>query len=97
MLIENDDDYKVLIKILVAHPGSSTRDLRKHLKVSGHDWDKTKINSLLYKMLKANLVSKEILDGTRPYWTAQTSGLQINTAHFEEAKRIIMGENSGNT
>jgi predicted transcriptional regulator len=97
MLIENNDDYKVLIKILVSHPGSSTRDLRKHLKVSGHDWDKTKINSLLYKMLNANLVSKEILDGTRPYWTAQTSGLQINTAHFEEAKRIIMGENSGNT
>jgi hypothetical protein len=92
MLFENSDDFKIIDNLLKAHPNSSTRDLRKHLKDNGLDWDKTKINSLLYKMLNANLVSKLIPDGTRPYWTSLSSGISIDSEHYEEAKKIILGD-----
>ena len=93
MSFENSTDFKILDNLLKAHPNSSTRDLRKHLRDDGLDWDKTKINSLLYKMLNANLVSKLIPDGNRPYWTSLTSGISIDSEHYEEARKIILGDN----
>jgi hypothetical protein len=56
MSFENSTDFKILDNLLKAHPNSSTRDLRKHLKDTfGDIGDNAKNIDLLFNEKNASL------------------------------------------
>jgi hypothetical protein len=66
---EHEGDFEAITEVLRTRPGSDANRLAVLLSDQlGPQWDKKRVNSVIYRMENAGLVSKELV-GSKPLWS----------------------------
>ena len=96
-----ESDFEVIVNVLKKFPNITAREIVKNIvsfqvtdsEIRKVTWDKGTVNSILYKMLAQGLVSKELIDGPRPYWNLSSGA----SKPIQQQKIKLATKKSGNS